>query len=641
MGQRDARGERPAPARGTPAARGGGGGPAELMNALEVLRVATTLFVVLYHVGLTYVATPLRLTLWVAYDKPGLTLFDSFIYWVNGFAMPVFFLAAGVSAPAACESRGVRVFIKHRVSRLLRPLLFGCLTVLPAFYLLWGYGLMVTGRCTLDHILAWRYPAEVRPYLYGLGHLWFLEYLFLVCLVWSGGWWVCRALLARGAAGGGGGSGWVARVIASPWRPLLLAVPTALIFLIDSDTMLRVDNTIVPNPFRLLHYTYFFTVGAWIGKVREPKGLLVRHARSHLAASAVVFAVMLPLLLQHAAAPLHGWTRVAYCGLAALFPWLTVFGSLGVLLRVVQSRGAAMRFLTEASFWVYIVHVPIVAFAQLVLLGVAWPAPVKFLIVSAVAIALSLVSYEFIVRRSLVGEIVNGARKRSTKRGLFGPEFGWVATAAVAILVLAGTAWHYRVFFWGDNLHEEARGQFYRSGRLKAQRLDELIRAKGLRSVITFTAGGDNHRWFTDQRRVCQARGVEVYGVLLRTDVPASREALLHLADVLKHAPRPILVQSNRGLDQSGFTVALGELLSGGSVQTALRQFDSKYAQFGGAECSPLGQTLLQYDRTLRTHGRAHSGRQFLAWVRDEYQAGPAPAAPPVARDARPAVRVR
>ena len=82
-------------------------------NALEALRVASTLFVVLYHAALTYVATPLRLTLWVAFEPPAMSRFDAFVYWVNGFAMPVFFLAAGVSAPAACESRGPRTFLAH------------------------------------------------------------------------------------------------------------------------------------------------------------------------------------------------------------------------------------------------------------------------------------------------------------------------------------------------------------------------------------------------------------------------------------------------------------------------------------------------------------------------------------------------
>ena len=39
-----------------------GGDPAQMVNALETLRVASTFFVLLYHAALSYVATPLRLT---------------------------------------------------------------------------------------------------------------------------------------------------------------------------------------------------------------------------------------------------------------------------------------------------------------------------------------------------------------------------------------------------------------------------------------------------------------------------------------------------------------------------------------------------------------------------------------------------
>ena len=158
-----------------------------------------------------------------------------------------------------------------------------------------------------------------------------------------------------------------------------------------------------------------------------------------------------------------GWPRIVYCVLAALFPWLTVFGGLGVFMRVFSGRGTVMRYLAESSFWVYIIHVPIIALTQALLLPLAWPVAVKFLLVATVAIAVSLLSYEYIVRRSLVGEIINGARKRTAKRGPLGPEFGWVATIAVLALVLAGGAWCSRVFFWGNNLYEEIPGQLYRT----------------------------------------------------------------------------------------------------------------------------------------------------------------------------------
>ncbi len=43
-----------------------------------------------------------------------------------------------------------------------------------------------------------------------------------------------------------------------------------------------------------------------------------------------------------------------------------------------------MRFLSEASFWIYLVHVPIVALLQVLLLPLGWPGPLKFLLILGV-----------------------------------------------------------------------------------------------------------------------------------------------------------------------------------------------------------------------------------------------------------------
>ncbi len=598
----------------------GGGGPAEMGNALESMRVASTLFVVLYHAALTYVATPLRLTLWVAFDSPGHVGFDVLVYWVNGFAMPVFFLAAGVSAPAACESRGPRTFLTHRAQRLLRPLLFGSLAILPIFYLLWGYGLMVTGRLDLDNILSWRFPSRFDHELYGLGHLWFLEYLFCVCVAWCLAWMVRNRTLAAKKAPSDGGQ-WVQALFASPWCPLILAVPTASIFLVDSDTMLRVDNQVVPNVSRLLHYLVFFTVGGWISKVREPRRIFSRFGPLYLALSFVVFATMWPLLIRHAVSPLVGWDRVGFCLLAALFPWLIVFGGLGVLLRSNQGKGPIMRFLAEASFWVYLVHVGIVALLQLVLLPTTWPAPVKFLIVSTVALVLSYASYGPLVRYSVIGSILNGARKRvpKEKKLRFGPEGGWVATLGVLIVLLGWGLWSSRTFLLEGNLYEVTPGQVYRSARLQPVDLDRLIGRAGLKTVVIFTNGIGRHPWTADMKRVCDARHIALELIPLPADHPPTRNSLLQVMDVLERSPRPMLVEGYRGTDQVGFASAVTQLLGGAPPEVALRQFDIKYGQFTGAEHSPFGRPILDYRDWLTARRLQHEPGRLREWAREAY----------------------
>jgi peptidoglycan/LPS O-acetylase OafA/YrhL len=590
-----------------------------------MLRVATTFIVLLYHAALTYATTPLRLTLWIAYDSSGGVGFDAFIFWVNGFAMPAFFLAAGVSAPAACEARGPWTFVTHRVRRLLRPLLFGSIVILPVTYLIFGFGLLATGRCTLEDIMRWRFSDRIGTDVYGFLHLWFLEYLFVVCMLWCG-LWVLHGFVSRKVKTASASSSFamtaIDRALASSWRPLWFAIPTCLIFLLDSDTMLRVDNRLLPNLFRLAHYTYFFAVGAWIAKIHDPKAKLMPRGTVYLVLSFAVFAAMLPFLLRHNVSPLQGWERVVFCGLAALFPWLTLFGSLGVFLRVIQGRGPVMRFLTEGSFWVYLIHLPLIGAMQVLLLPYHWPALVKFLLVGTVATAVSLWSYEAIVRRSLVGELVNGSRKRSNKTGFFGPEFGWVASLAAIVLVLSGLAWSYRVFFWGNNFHEEIAGRLYRSARLSPRDLDVAIREKSIQTVLTFSANASQHDWYIGQKQICDAHKVGLISINLKADRLPSKQILAQLMNILENSPRPLLAQGYRGIYQSGFAAAVAELLDGVPPSQALHEFDSKYGQFAAPDQYPLGQFLLSYRDWLQAHKQPHTPDRFQAWILQDYQPG-------------------
>jgi hypothetical protein len=552
---------------------------------------------------------------------------DAIACGVNGIVMPLFFLAAGISAPAAVESRGVRVFLEHRAKRLLRPLLLGTILFVPFCYLGHGYGLMYTGRIDLDNILSWRFPPEVNRHLYGLCHLWFLEYLFLVCMVWVVCWWVGRRVGAWLKAETGDGEGLIVRVLQSPWRPLWMALPTALILLADTDTFLRIENRLVPDAWRMVQYTYYFAAGAWLSRVKEPKARLIPHSAVYLVLAAVDFVVMWPLLFRHFAAPLAGADRLALVGLAALFPWLLIFGGLGVLLERVRSRGSTIRYLAEASFWIYIVHLPVVLGVQGLLLPLGWPAPLKFLVTAATALGFSVWSYEHVARYSLLGEVINGSRKRTTKRRWGGPELGWMVMLGAMVMIVGSIVGYFRVLLWRDNLHEVEPGRLYRSAKMAPRDLDRMIARTGVRTVLTF-GGGDHHSWFQAQLDVCRNHGVLPVAVQLRADRLPSREAVRELIEIHDHGARPLLVQGYRGIDQSAFAMAVMLLLDGESTATALGQFAPAYGQFGGPGQSMLGLPLVEYENWLRAHGWPHSSERFRTWAREEYLVRASPEVP-------------
>jgi peptidoglycan/LPS O-acetylase OafA/YrhL len=585
-------------------------------DALEAFRIVATLLVVLFHATLAYLATPLRLTLWLAHDGRHSRLFDVFAYWANGFVMPLFFLAAGFTAPAAYAMRGPRDFLVHRARRLLKPLLFASLTVVPLTYILWAYGLVASGQCDLDDVLRWRFPPNVEMHLYGFAHLWFLEYLYIVCILWCVG----RLMASRRRWGENANTAeWI---FAGAWRPMLLALPTLAIFLVDGDTMLRIDNHLIPNPFRLLHYTYFFAVGGMIGQSRNAKGWFLANGSRVFFLSLCVFALMAGPLLRHAAAPLHGPALQFVCVFSALFAWATLLGVTGLLLRTAAFWQGRLRFLSESSFWVYIAHVPIIGLAQTLLEPVRLPVFLKFAIVAAVGLAASLASFELLARYSVLGLAVNGTRKRLKSGGRFRPELAWIVTAGVIAVSLGSGVWSLRASLWGTNFGEAIAGRVYRSGRLSTADLNRSIQRHHLRSIITFTGAADSHPWFREQKKLCADQSVLMWPLALSPDVPPSRDRLLTLLATIEASPRPVLLQGNRGIQNVALAAALASLLEGKPPAVALRQFDPRYGEFGGPEHSPLATLVYDYQHWLDRQRLPHTPERFRSWVGERYVAG-------------------
>ena len=68
------------------------------------------------------------------------------------------------------------------------------------------------------------------------------------------------------------------------------------------------------------------------------------------------------------------------------------------------------RYMADASYWIYIVHVPFVMMLAPLLANVPLPAIVKLTLVSVTAVGLILLTYRYFVRPTFIGEQLNGRR---------------------------------------------------------------------------------------------------------------------------------------------------------------------------------------------------------------------------------------
>jgi hypothetical protein len=157
---------------------------------------------------------------------------------------------------------------------------------------------------------------------------------------------------------------------------------------------------LLPMPHLLLFYGcfYFFGAGTFAAEGMETR--LGGRWPLLLPAAAAVFVVgIVTIGLRPAAAVLQ-----------PAYAWAMSLGLIGFFHRFFPRPSARVMRLADASYWMYLAHVPLVLAAQLAVRE--WPLPgnAKFLMILAMATAVLLVTYEWCVRDTVIGRLLNGPR---------------------------------------------------------------------------------------------------------------------------------------------------------------------------------------------------------------------------------------
>jgi peptidoglycan/LPS O-acetylase OafA/YrhL len=365
----------------------------ERSQPLDGLRAVAIVLVVVLHGALPYVDPPLGSLPWAIRDATSDALTHVF-WWLHGFLMPLFFLLAGVLAAQVEEQRGARAFVRRRTKRILAPFLVGCLVLLPVTFYVFATGWWLGGHATWDEIRRVKFAPPIQAELFGPAHLWFLEYLYVYCVFYAA--FAALRRLHRSTATPAPEPR--ARRPASVWHALWCATATACIVALDPDIFASHRNAFIPAPLRLLHYAVFFAAGV---------GLYARRAAlphsAQRGAICLVLSVPMALLVE---ALVHGRQiaavsladRVAFAIAVALLAWLAIVGSLSVATMVCARPHRLTRRLADASYWIYLTHLPLLAALQIGLTEVSAPPVLKCLVASAVTVVVCLGAYERLVQ---------------------------------------------------------------------------------------------------------------------------------------------------------------------------------------------------------------------------------------------------
>lgn len=401
-------------------------------HALDALRAGALLLGVFGHAMISFFPDPQ----WVANDSQSSPVLLVAFFTQHIFRMSLFFAIAGFFAHLLLEKRGVRGFIGNRFKRIALvflvfwPVLLGCLVAVA----LWAAGYAGTGPFAGNGPLAGQGEADagssagprIAAALWQnlpLGHTWFLYlliWLYAAALAVGG---LVRLLDPKGRAARAVDA--IVRVLgATHLLPLLLAVPLAAVFLLHQHWtaiggIRTPDLGLVPNLSAIVGFGTAFAFGWFLH--RQPALLSVWQRRWPLywvatAALTLYCAWLMGAVARDPSALPRGTLGTEFL-VAMAYPlaiWAWCFALFGTATRFLSVENRAIRYLSDASYWIYLVHLPLVVALQVLVSPwlLAWQ--VKYPLILAIAIPILLGSYQLLVRNTWLGGWLNGRRSAGT-----------------------------------------------------------------------------------------------------------------------------------------------------------------------------------------------------------------------------------
>jgi len=380
----------------------------ERLHGLDGLRGAALLLGVVLHATLSFFPSQI----WIVGDDQKSVWASGLFFVIHLFRMVSFFLIAGLFGQMMLKRRGTMGFIKNRLIRIAGPLAAFWGPVMGGIIAVLVWNASLHGMTAADAPPPPTYDWTNIP----LTHLWFLWVLlwFYAALV------IVSAVFGRLDRSGALGRGLdrLAGGLIGPWGPLVLGAPLALALWLEPNWIAffgipTPDAGLIPDTAALVGFGLAFGMGVLLDRRRD---LLARIAvwtpvYLGLALGAGTTALMLsggpmPVLTPMTDPAAKAMTAAAF-GVAT---YASMFAVVGLALRFWSGHSAVRRYLADASYWIYIVHLPLVMAAQVVVQGWALVWPVKLAIVVVGVSAVSLASYELMVRHGMMGRWLNGRR---------------------------------------------------------------------------------------------------------------------------------------------------------------------------------------------------------------------------------------
>ena len=358
------------------------------------------------HSALTYNVT-FHGDAWILKDPNSTHIFsDSLVFLIHSFRMPIFFLVAGFFGAMLFYERSPLRMIKNRISRIALPFIVFLFLLWPITVFAFEYTSAVFSRQENPFEMALESFASISTFLpKTTSHLWFLYYLSLIT-----GATVVLGLLLKNI-------GRLTKKISEifDWliqRPLARIIFfSGLIFLsltILGTSMVHASVSLIPDLNTFVYFSIYYLIGWVLFKSKQHLDTFMRYDKV-CTITAIILATIQGLTIQNLelAPNANSGILILYSSVVVC---LFIFGITGLFIRYGSKHSTRMRYISDSSYWVYLIHLPLTA----IIPGFIWNLPIpafgKFIIVLSTTTIICFATYYYLVRNTFIGQFLNGRK---------------------------------------------------------------------------------------------------------------------------------------------------------------------------------------------------------------------------------------
>lgn len=351
---------------------------------LDWLRVIVFALLIFYHVGMFFVP-------WGWHIKNNV-LYEALLYpmlFINQWRLAILFVISGMGTCFALSFRSGQQFAKERLIRLLIPLAFGMLFIIPPQIYVERISAGDFSGSYLEFYTTVAFSGAYPEGNISWHHLWFLPYLLIYSLV------LIPVFLHLRAHPNARFLEWFRVVLQKPLGIYIFIIP---LYLTEAllEPFFPVNHALIGDWFAFFHFLILFFYGFLLISIQDTFWEVIdRSKRYALMVGSISFPLFILLILQDDNIYIH--FIEAFVKVINLWSWIIVLFAFAA--NYLNQKSKLLSYCNTAVYPFYILHQTITIILGYYLMNIEMGFILKFSIMAIGTFLACWLLYEFVIRK--------------------------------------------------------------------------------------------------------------------------------------------------------------------------------------------------------------------------------------------------